>query len=74
MYALIRVYVYRHACQLSACMCACPVACTPPTGLVVFDETIENNRDNGSSSILIYYTYMALYTIHDASEWERDRG
>lgn len=52
-------------------MCMCPVACTLPTGLVVFDEAIENNRHNGSSSVLIYYTYMALYTIHNANEWKR---
>lgn len=60
-------------CLVRLCTCACPVACTPPTGLVVFDEAIENNRHNGSSSVLIYYTYMALYTIHNASEWESPR-
>lgn len=65
---LVQGYALR-ACSMCLCVssvspraCACPVARTPPTGLVVFDEAIENNRHNGSSTVLIYYTYMALYT------------
>lgn len=50
-----------------------PYGVHPAIELVVFDETIENNWYNGSSSVLIYYTYMALYTIHNANEWEKPR-
>lgn len=66
----MHIQMYISTCQQT---CAYPIAYIPQTDLVVFDETIENNWHNGFSSVLIYYTYMALYTIHNANEWEKPR-